>query len=94
MLTDSNWANAQLRFAIRLLKGQICSQSFERAINDAISIKKRLHDAGYWWQANRIDNWIHRAQQNSNFIVGKDSTSLQGGALRSPDQCQEAGEGS
>lgn len=33
---NKDWANSQLRFGIKLLKGQGCSQTFERSLSDAV----------------------------------------------------------
>ena len=65
---SKEWANSQLRFGIKLLKGQVCSQNLERAISDAVSIRWALANAGFWWQAKRLDNWINRARQKEDFL--------------------------
>jgi hypothetical protein len=56
---DVDWANQQLRYGIRILRREGCAQSIGRAISDAIIIRNRLADNGFWWQADRLDNFIH-----------------------------------
>ncbi len=83
---DKDDANSKLRFAIKLLKGQTCIQTFERAISDAITIREGLSNAGFWWQAERLDNWIHRAQKKGDYLMGKDNAAVlraEGSTLRS-----------
>ncbi|VVB85432.1 Uncharacterised protein [uncultured archaeon] len=65
---SKEWANSQLRFGIKLLKGQGCSQDIERAISDAVSIRWALANAGYWWQAKRLDNWINLTRKKGDFL--------------------------
>jgi hypothetical protein len=86
---SKEWANSQLRFGIKLLKGQVCSQSLERAIADAVSLRWSLANAGFWWQAKRLDNWINRARQKGDFLEGKQGSKFTG---RSPDLVQSTGE--
>ena len=66
--TEIDWANSQLLFGIKLLKGKVCSQTFEHAISDAVSIRWALANAGFWWQAKRLDNWINRARKKGDFL--------------------------
>jgi hypothetical protein len=40
-----------------------------------ISIKEDLEKEGWIWQAERLDNWIHRAQKHHGFLDGKHSVS-------------------
>ncbi len=89
LFNSKEWANSQLRFGIKLLKGQICSQSLERAIADAVSLRWSLANAGFWWQAKRLDNWINRARQKGAFLEGKQGRKFTG---RSPDLVQGTGE--
>ena len=56
------WANEQLRFAIKVLKGECGGHSWKRNIVLALYLRDRLWAYGYRWQAERIDNWIHRLQ--------------------------------
>lgn len=63
-----SWANGKLRFGIKLLKGLVCSQSFDRALSDTVSIRWNLANAGFWWQAERLDNWIHAAKKKGDFL--------------------------
>ncbi len=63
-----DWANNQLRFGIKLLQGKVCIQTFDRAVSDAVSIRWALANAGFWWQAKRLDNWIHLAKKKGDFL--------------------------
>lgn len=57
---NKEWANRQLSFAIRELKD--ASRRWENRLLVAIYIKNRLRDFGFPWQAERVENWIHRLQ--------------------------------
>jgi hypothetical protein len=59
---SKEWANSQLRFSIRILKGEIMRSSWKGRLQLVLYIKKRLLEHGFTWQAKRIDNWIHRLQ--------------------------------
>jgi len=70
---SKEWANDQLRFAIKIvddrLPGYDCRPSGRLA--DALAIKDRLKDHGFTWQANILSHHIHRAQKRSRkTIVG------------------------
>lgn len=65
---SKKWANERLHFGIKLLKGQICLQSFKRALSDAITIQAELSKAGFPWQADRLQNWINLARKKDDFI--------------------------
>jgi hypothetical protein len=67
-LYSKEWANNQLKFGIRLLKGDICNQDFNRAISDVISIRTGLKVAGFWWQAKRLTNHINLAKKRSSEV--------------------------
>jgi len=54
------WANNQLRYAILILQEKTMTSTPEGRIEVVLFIKRRLERYGYWWQAKRIDNWIHR----------------------------------
>jgi len=60
--TDKNWANRKLRFAIATLQGKYEIGIWKRRLQTALTVKDQLLEAGYVWQAQRIDNWIHRLQ--------------------------------
>lgn len=66
---DPGWANQRLRFGIQLLHGEVCSQDFSRAIADVVSIRNTLKAAGAWWQAKKLDNWIHLAQKQGDYLA-------------------------
>jgi hypothetical protein len=56
------WANEQLKFAIRVLKGSCGGSRWDGNLQLALMIKDRLLEYGFVWQAERIENWIHRLQ--------------------------------
>jgi len=56
------WANDQLRFAIRVLKGECGGARWKGNLQLALMIKERLLEYGFVWQASRLENWIHRLQ--------------------------------
>jgi hypothetical protein len=56
------WANEQLRFAIRVLKGEACGSRWKGRLQLALMVKDRLLANGFVWQAARIENFIHRLQ--------------------------------
>lgn len=72
---DQAWANRKLRFAIGTLQGKFESSIWKRRVATALTIKEELFDAGYFWQAARIDNWIHRLQGQEK---AKDEARIQG----------------
>lgn len=55
-------ANRKLRFAIASMEGKVESSIWKRRLQTALIIKDDLLTNGYLWQAQRIDNWIHRLQ--------------------------------
>jgi len=58
-----DWANEQLRFTIKVLKGRCGGHRWKGNLQLALIIKDRLLARGYTWQAERIENWIHRLQR-------------------------------
>jgi len=60
------WANNQLRYAIRVLKGRAFRSTPEGRIEVALFIKRRLERYGFWWQAKEVDGWVHRYQKERN----------------------------
>jgi len=56
------WANSQLRFSIRILKGEIVRSTWAGRLQIVLYVKDRLLEYGFPWQAERIENWIHRLQ--------------------------------
>jgi hypothetical protein len=56
------WANAELRFCIATLKGEVETSSWKHRLQTVLVVKGYLLEYGYTWQAARIDNWIHRLQ--------------------------------
>ena len=56
------WANEQLRFAIKVLRGRSCGHNWAANLQLALLVRDRLWANGFPWQADRVDNWIHRLQ--------------------------------
>ncbi|MGO8805480.1 MAG: hypothetical protein ACLQO7_02600, partial [Candidatus Bathyarchaeia archaeon] len=74
---SKEWANDQLRVALELLKEGYQSENFwlwNQRLAAAILIKTELEGRGWKWQAERINNAIHRYQGKINFQkeTGKD----------------------
>lgn len=90
---NKDLANSQLRFGIKLLKGQGCSQTFERSLSDAISIRDRLNEMGAWWQAQRLDNWIHRAQKQGSYLLSARRHEVPGPCLQAESLTPKQSEG-
>lgn len=64
-----NDANRKLRFAIATLQGKVESSIWKRRLQTALIVKDDLLANGYVWQAERIDNWIHRLAPRSGDSV-------------------------
>ena len=62
-MSDIEWANRQLRYSIRVLQGKEFKAHRDTILKHALDNKRVLEEAGYWWQAERLDNWIHRFQR-------------------------------
>ena len=71
--SNKAWANHQLVYGIRLLEGDpSCGGgTFGSAILLAISLKQSLECEGWFWQAERLENWINLARANHGFLTGK-----------------------
>ena len=54
------WANEQLKFAIKVLKGECGGSVWKNNVALALYIRDRLWSMGWRWQADRVDNWVHR----------------------------------
>lgn len=64
-LDSKEWANDQLKFAISELKDAHMKGSafhWKNTMQTVLYLKDRLESMGFWWQAERIENWIHRLQ--------------------------------
>lgn len=59
---SKEWANEQLRFAISALMGNRGGSNWKSNLVLALSIKQRLLENGFPWQAARVENWVHRLQ--------------------------------
>ena len=62
-LGSREWANDLLHQGIELLKEGAKSEGYwlwNQRLAAVLCFKKELLDSGFTWQANRIDNWIHR----------------------------------
>lgn len=62
-IASKEWANDQLRFAIGILQGKICTSTWKGRLQIALIVKQGLEEKGFWWQAERIENYIHRLQR-------------------------------
>lgn len=61
---SKEWANDQLRFAIRVLQGKIVGSSDKGRIQIAILVEDRLSKAGFWWQHRILDHHLHLFMKN------------------------------
>lgn len=52
------WANDELRYAVLVLKGQAFISDFKGRLAVALYIKEVLDEAGFPWQAERVENWV------------------------------------
>ena len=59
---SKEWANEQLRFTILVLKGECGGHRWKGNLQIALYVKEGLLEHGYTWQAERVENWIHRLQ--------------------------------
>lgn len=59
---SKEWANSQLRFAIVVLKGHCGGHRWKGNLQIALYVKEGLLEHGFTWQAERVENWIHRLQ--------------------------------
>ena len=57
---DKHSANDTLRYGIKTLKGEAFNARQGILVAHAIILKNRLLDAGFWWQADKLDIWISR----------------------------------
>jgi hypothetical protein len=57
-----------LRYCIALTQGKALNTSFNNALYILIGLKEDLAKNGFWWQAARVNNWIHRFQGNKGFL--------------------------
>jgi hypothetical protein len=66
---NNDWANRKLRFAIATLQGKYESTTvWKRPLQTALIVRDELLEHGYKWQAQRIDNWIHRLQPKNQEV--------------------------
>ena len=68
---DKNWANGYVREAVQGLKEGFLSEKqwlWNQRLAAAIIIKTELEGRGFSWQAERINNQIHRYQGKINKI--------------------------
>ena len=63
-LGSKAWANSHLRYGISVLKGKSGMRATnEGKLQTVLMLKDDLGDFGFWWQAERLENWIHRWQR-------------------------------
>jgi len=66
LFRDKNWANEKLRWFLREI---LYSPSWEKHPQNKVILARQiisdLEDHGFWWQAARVENHLHRwmAQQ-------------------------------
>ena len=57
---SKQWANDQLSFIIKVLKGQVVVCDWKARVQLALILKESFLSHGLTWHAKRVDNWIHR----------------------------------
>ena len=57
------WANDLLSYVIRSLKGECFKACWDIRVQFALIVKADLLENGFFWQAARVDNWIHRIEK-------------------------------
>jgi len=57
-----------LKYCISIAQGKALNTSFHNALYILIGFKQDLEKNGFWWQATRVNNWIHRFQGNKGFL--------------------------
>lgn len=62
-LGSKAWANAELRFCISVLKGEVEVSRWSSKLQTVLYIKELLEFYGYVWQVRRLENWIHRVMR-------------------------------
>jgi hypothetical protein len=58
-----DWANNLLKYSIRILQGKEFKANKRTIITHVLDNKRKLKDAGFWWQSRTLDYWIHRYQR-------------------------------
>ncbi len=55
---DKNDANQLLHLAWSIAKGRV-HKPYRSAVRELLDIRDSLRDAGFWWQANRVEGALH-----------------------------------
>ena len=55
---DKNDANRLLRIAWSIAKCRV-RKPYRSAVKELLDIRDSLRDAGFWWQANRVEGALH-----------------------------------
>jgi hypothetical protein len=63
-----------LRYCIAITQGTALHTSFHNALYILIGFKEDLEKNGFWWQASRVNNWIHRFQGNRGFLQTREAS--------------------
>ncbi|MCZ7401223.1 MAG: hypothetical protein O8C61_03275 [Candidatus Methanoperedens sp.] len=69
LLPSNEWANSRLCFGIKLLQGKAGFSDFDNAVSEAVSIRWALANAGMWWQAKKLDEWINVTKKKGDFLI-------------------------
>jgi hypothetical protein len=73
------WANGLLRQGITLLREGAKSEGFwlwGQRLAIVLIFKNELENYGYFWQAERLENWIHRLQPRKADISEREEGSF------------------
>lgn len=62
-IKNKDSANSRLRWAIKILKGEAYLARSKVILSHVLEEKDSLEASGWWWQAERLDNFIHKFQR-------------------------------
>lgn len=87
---DKVRANEILSYAIQVLKGRKIISRFKGRLHIALLLKEELEREGFWWQADKIEIWLARAQKGE-FIASASASERE---RRSGAQAERGGSSS
>jgi len=79
-LWSKEWANEILRYSIAVLQGKRIISRPEGRLLIARVMRNRLAEAGFWWQADKLEHHIHRFYKSRRdlSLQGEQATSSRG----------------
>lgn len=58
LISTKEEANRVLRLAWKIAKGELW-KPYENAVRDLLDFRDALREAGFWWQAQRVEKAFH-----------------------------------